>query len=221
MKRFLSGAMEAIPVCLVYGPVGLAFGVLASQSGITPYETGLMSTVVYAGSAQFVAVGMLRQGLSWLPIAVATFLINLRHSLMSAALSLRLRHLSLGGQALFCAELTDETFAIHSTAQDPGHDEFLHLLGLNIASHLSWILSTVAGVLLGGFIPNPRLLGLDYAMVAMFAALLALHMTDLRRILLALTAIFLVIVGYLLFPSGWIPILVTLIVATLGVLTHR
>lgn len=221
MKRFLAGAMEAIPVCLVYGPVGFAFGVLASQARISALETGLMSTIVYAGSAQFVALGMLQQGLGMIPIIVTTFLVNLRHALMSAALSLRFRHLSLPGQALICAELTDETFAIHSVAQDPGHEEFIHLWGLNLTSHLSWILSTIGGVLLGNIIPNPEVFGLDYAMIAMFAALLALYLTDIRRILLAFITIILVIIGYAWIPSGWVPILATLVVATLGVATHR
>lgn len=221
MKQFLKGVGEAIPVCLVYGPVGFAFGVLASQSGITLWETGLMSIMVYAGSAQFVAVGMLHQGLGIVPIIVTTFLVNLRHALMSAALSLRLRQLSPVGQAIICAELTDETFAIHSTAQDVDHDAFIHLWGLNLTSHLSWILSTIGGVALGNVIPNPRLFGLDYAMIAMFAALLAFHLLDLRRILLALTAVLLVILGYAIVPSGWIPIGVTLVVATMGAWTHR
>lgn len=220
---FWQGVVEATPICLVYAPVGLAFGVLASQAGLNPLAVGLMSVLVYAGSAQFIAVGLMQTGAAIGPIILTTFLVNLRHMLMSAALSVRLKRLSLGQQAVFCYELTDETFAVHSTALDPGHDSFPHLIGVNITSQLCWIVSTILGVWLGGALPETllRQWGVDYAMAAMFIALLSLYLTTLRRALLAAAAVLLIIIGQILIPSDWNPILVTIIIASLGVLTHR
>lgn len=222
-RSFWRGVTEAVPICLVYAPVGLAFGVLASQAGLGPVSTGLMSVLVYAGSAQFIAVGLLQAGTSFGPIILTTFLVNLRHALMSAALTNRLKGLSLGKQAAFCFELTDETFAVHSTAIDEGHDEFPHLLGVNITSQVCWVVSTILGVWLGTSLPQSLLQqwGVDYAMTAMFTALLALYLTTMRRAILALVAVVFIVLSYLWIPSDWNPILVTLIIATWGALTHR
>ena len=62
------GAAAAWPICLGYVPIGLAFGVLARNIGLSPWEIGLMSLLVYAGSAQFIAVSMLGGGSAAIPI---------------------------------------------------------------------------------------------------------------------------------------------------------
>lgn len=85
-----SGAAAAWPICLGYFPIGLAFGVVAQKAGITPVEIGLMSCLVYAGSAQFIAVSMLASGAGTFAVILTTFTINLRHLLMSSALSVHL-----------------------------------------------------------------------------------------------------------------------------------
>ncbi|HEX2954156.1 MAG TPA: AzlC family ABC transporter permease [Bacillota bacterium] len=222
-RSFWSGVIEAVPICLVYAPVGLAFGVLASQAGLSLVSAGLMSILVYAGSAQFIAAGLLQAGIGFGPIILTTFLVNLRHALMSAALTNRLKGMSLGKQAVFCFELTDETFAIHSTAPDQEHDKFPHLLGVNLTSQICWVVATLLGVWLGKALPESLLnqWGVDYAMTAMFMALLALYLSNMRRVWLALAAIVLTVLSYRWFPSDWNPILITVMIATGGALTHR
>ncbi len=60
--QFKEGAKAATPIILGFVPVGMAFGVLAQKAGMTPWEAGLMSLLVYAGSSQFIAVEMLSGG---------------------------------------------------------------------------------------------------------------------------------------------------------------
>lgn len=105
----------ATPVVMGYIPIAIAFGILASQVGLGIAEAAAMSVFVFAGSAQFIAVGMIGAGNSIGAIVVTTFLVNLRHLLMSAALSPHLRGLSHKELAWFGFQLTDETFALHST----------------------------------------------------------------------------------------------------------
>ena len=83
---FKEGLNAGWPICLGYVPIGMAFGVLAQKAGLTPLQIGLMSIMVFAGSAQFIAVSMLTGGASVPAIITTTFVVNLRHVLMSSAL---------------------------------------------------------------------------------------------------------------------------------------
>ena len=67
------GAAAAWPICLGYIPIGLAFGVLVQKIGLSPVQIGLMSLLVFAGSAQFIAVSMLASGASAASIIATTF----------------------------------------------------------------------------------------------------------------------------------------------------
>lgn len=86
-SSFLRGVGRAMPIVLGYVPIGLAFGVLAHEAGLTTGAVLGMSIIVFAGSSQFMAAAMLGAGAAFLPITIATFFINFRHFLMSAALS--------------------------------------------------------------------------------------------------------------------------------------
>jgi 4-azaleucine resistance transporter AzlC len=81
--HFREGAKAALPIVLGYLPVGMAFGVLAQKAGLSAFEAGSMSLLVYAGASQFIAVEMISKGAIWFPIVLTTFFINLRHLLMS------------------------------------------------------------------------------------------------------------------------------------------
>src|SRR4030042_2164383 len=107
-KTFQEGAKAALPIVLGYLPVGIAFGVLARKAGVSTFEAGLMSLLVYAGASQFIAVEMLSKGIVWFPIVLTTFFINLRHLLMSSTFSLYLKNTQLSILGLISAQLTDE-----------------------------------------------------------------------------------------------------------------
>ena len=80
---------------------------LAQKAGLSPFNTLLMSIIVYAGSAQLIAVGLISSGLTPLSIIITTFIVNLRHMLMSAALSPHLQSWRKPELAVFAYELTD------------------------------------------------------------------------------------------------------------------
>ncbi|HLT58215.1 MAG: AzlC family ABC transporter permease [Limnochordales bacterium] len=194
--RFWHGVRLAWPVVMGYVPIGLALGVLAGQTGLSPLETGAMSALVYAGASQFVAVAMIGAGAPALSIVVTTFLVNLRHMLMSAALSPFLRGLRPGALAGIAYLITDETFAVgHGEFAARGQGDGVIFAGLGLTSYLSWLSATVAGAWLGGALATPEAWGLDFALPAMFIGLLAGQLRDRLALSVALVAGLAVLAG--------------------------
>lgn len=174
---FEDGVAAAGPICLGYVPIGLAFGVLARQAGLAPWQAALLSVVVFAGSSQFIAVSLLSGGASLATLAATTFVVNLRHALMGSALSLYLR--GAGGRflALFAHGITDESFAVNLARFRSGTWDRRRALVVNGTTCAAWTASAAAGARLGQLVPRGAA-GVDYALPAMFLCLLV---TQLRR----------------------------------------
>lgn len=206
-----------LPVVMGYAPVGIAYGVLAGQAGLSVWETLAISFFVYAGSSQFIGVAMWQAGADPAAIIVTTFFVNLRHLLMSAALSPYLKKYSKRWLAFFSAQLTDETFAVHSARLREGAD---HpggaLLGVNILAHLTWSASSIAGFLIGSQLGDPRRLGLDFALPAMFIALLFMQVHRRLDWLVAGLSGVLALVVPLVIPGRWNTIIAAVLAAAAG-----
>ncbi len=213
-RGFGRGMRLALPLLLGYLPVAFAFGVLADKAGFNPLQAGLMSLFVYAGSSQLIAVDMLMAGLGAPSIILTTFVVNLRHLLMSAAVTPHLASWKPLHQALFSMELTDETFALHMGRFAARGVDKGEVFGVNVTAHLVWALGGGVGAFLGGGIGDVRPLGLDYALPAMFLALLLPHCRIPRRVLAALVgggvSVFLTLAG----AKDWSVIVATLAAAT-------
>lgn len=167
---FSDGARAGLPVVLGYLGIGLAAGVVERAAGLSYAEVLLVSTVLYAGSAQFVLASMLSLG-SPAPAIVATVaLLNLRHLLLSAALAPRLRRLPAWKNALIGLQLTDETFVVASGQAAPSA---AWMAGLNLAAWGTWATANLAGAALSGAIGDTRVLA--FALPCMFAGLLVMQ----------------------------------------------
>lgn len=175
---WLSGAIVATPIVLGFVPVGIAFGILARKAGISVANTLLLSLLVYAGSSQFVAVGMFASGAHPLSIIVTTFVVNLRHLIMSAAIAPFLRGWRKAECAAFAHHLTDETFAVHTTSFATGAPSKAAVFGTNVTVQAAWVAGTALGIAAGQVIGDVRPWALDFALPALFAALLALQIKD-------------------------------------------
>ncbi len=180
---YLSGARIALPVILGYLPVGFAFGILAAQAGMHPVEVGLMSYFVYAGSAQLIAASLLSGGTSFLAIILMTFVVNLRHLLMSAAMIPYLKNWSKTKQAWFAFEMTDETFALNLSRFVNFGVRQKEVLSTNFFAHLGWTLGGIGGALFGDTLADIKPFGLDYALTGMFIALVLPHIKIKRNLL--------------------------------------
>lgn len=109
--QYLAGLQAGIPIILGFIPVGIAYAIMAGQAGLSGAETVLMSATVLAGASQMMAVGMYAQGAALVTIIVATFVLNLRHLIMSTCVMHEMREAPLGIRLLGAFGVTDETFA--------------------------------------------------------------------------------------------------------------
>jgi 4-azaleucine resistance transporter AzlC len=169
--EFSAGARDTFPLLLGAFPFGLIYGTLAVSSGLSAKAALAMSAFVFAGSAQFIAVGLIAAGTPVSIIIVTTFVVNLRHLLYSAALLPELRNLSQGWRFILAFFLTDETFAVSAgryRSKDGSDHKHWYQLGSSIIMYLNWQFWCAAGLLLGSRIPDAQAWGLDVAMIVTF-----------------------------------------------------
>lgn len=217
---FKDGLSAGWPICLGYLPIGMAFGVLAQKAGLTPVQIGLMSIMVFAGSSQFIAVSMLSAGASAAAIVTTTFVVNLRHVLMSSALAVYLKSAHRGLLALYAYGVTDESFAVNLPRFNARGWSLGRALVVNHAANLTWFISTVAGGIGGRFIPEGAL-GIDYALVAMFICLLIYQIRQWIHLLTAVIAGITAVGLALTIQGNSYIVIASVIAATAGVVIQR
>jgi 4-azaleucine resistance transporter AzlC len=170
----------SVPVLLGYVAIGLAFGLLLVKSGQPWWLATVMSLVVYAGAAQFMAVGLLASGTSIAEMAVLTFVINARH--MVYGLSLLDRYGACKRfKAYLVFALTDETYGILTTVEPPsGVDREAFYATVSALDQSYWVLGSTVGALVGGVLPFDTK-GIEFALTALFIVLLVEQMRAVRR----------------------------------------
>lgn len=215
-----SAFRQTLPIILGYVPVGFAYGVLAQKSGLSGLNTVLMSVLVFAGSAQLIAVGLFASAAAPLTIVATTFIVNLRHLLMSAALAPYLRPWSKTRLALFAAQMTDETFALHAGRFAKGELDPAETFGINVIAQSAWVGGTVLGLAASTLITDIRPIGLDYALPAMFIALLLGQLKSRLHLLVAVAAGLLSTALMLAGLSQAHVLAATILAATLGLGVH-
>ncbi|MBO0450792.1 AzlC family ABC transporter permease [Candidatus Enterococcus murrayae] len=169
---FSDGVKACLPTIMGYLGIGIAMGIVGKSAHLAIWQIFLMSTLVYAGSAQFILCGLLLLSAPILSIIFTVFLVNLRHLLMSLSVAHYFKEDSLLNGIAIGTLLTDESYGVLMTtlAQEKKvTSNWMH--GLNITAYLVWIISTVLGALLGNFIPDPTVFGFDFALTAMFLGL--------------------------------------------------
>jgi len=172
--RVIAGLRAGVPYGIASLLLGLSFGVLARPL-MGSVATIVMSTIVFAGSAQFAALAVLSAGGGAPAAIVAGMLLNLRFVPMGIAIAPSLRAGPLG-RALRGQAIVDASWALAN--RGGGRFDIEFLLGSTLAQYPAWVLGTVVGVLAGGLIGSPRALGLDAIFPAFFLGLLV---AEVRR----------------------------------------
>ena len=218
-RPILTGIRHGFPIFLGYVPLGFAYGVLAVQNGIPAVYAVLFSLFVYAGAGQFIAVGLWGAGASVFSIVFTTLVVNLRHILMSAAMAPWFARFTRFQHCIIGWGLTDEVFATHSMAMARGEKARLApVYAINFTAHSGWILGTFAGAVTGDFLPDPKLFGLDYALPAMFLALLVPQCRDRLYTAAAILSGLLSVILALCGTGRWNVIVASVVTSTLGAL---
>ena len=228
VPTFSQGVKDCIPTLIGYISIGVAMGIVGVSSNLSVLEVALLAAFVYAGAAQFIVCALLLTASPFLVIVFTTFIVNLRHLLLSMALAPSFTKYSLLKNIGIGTLVTDETFGvtIHKIMnREPVSDRWM--IGLNLTAYGFWILSCVTGAVFGRWISNPEVFGLDFALTAMFLALLVLQLQHVRngKLKLYLSLILYVVISMLVlsvFVPSYIAIMIsTVIVAAIGVLTDR
>ncbi len=223
-KSALMGARDTIPMLVGALPFGIIFGTLAVSSGLSATATLAMSALVFAGSAQFIAIGLIASGTGLLVILLTTLIVNLRHLLYSASLLPYVRLLSQRWRVPLAFWLTDESYAVaHRHYLDPNEplkDKHWYFLGSCLAMYSNWFLCTLVGVLLGRSLPGMAEWGLDFAMVATFIGIVV-PLLRTRPMLVAALAAAAVAVAAHGMPYKLGLMLASLVGVTAGILAER
>ena len=220
-----SALHDVLPTVLGYIGIGIAFGIVSRAAGISVLITLLISTFVYAGSAQFVLITMLVNHSPLLSIVFSIFLVNARMMLMSTTLSPYFKQEPTWKNILLGTFLTDESFALgmnklNYTNRTLG---FTWLNTVNLAAYLTWLTGTGMGALLGSLITEPNKFGFQFAITAMFIGLLYLQVISDKTIQIKLQVevilfvLLLTYFGMAFIPGNLLILVVTLLGCMLGV----
>ena len=220
-NTIITGFKKSIPVIIGYIPIGISYGILALNTDLSPYIIVGMSAFVFAGSSQLIAVNMLTAQAAIIPIIMTTFLVNLRHILMSASLSLHFKKTPSKLLPLIGFVITDESFAIGNTLIKERENKGLFFLSMGLSAYLGWVLSSLIGVLIGRYILNFEIPVIDFVLPAMFIILLIMQIRDKMDIVVSVLAAILSIVFFFIFPGNWNIIIATLSAAVIGVIVEN
>ncbi|GIN72930.1 azaleucine resistance protein AzlC [Bacillus sp. J14TS2] len=228
LSTFYQGVKDCVPTLIGYISIGIAMGIVGASSNLSILEVALLSAIVYAGAAQFIICALLVAGSPISVIVFTTFIVNLRHFLLSMTLAPYFTKYSLMKNIAIGTLLTDESFgvAINKIVKKAAfNDKWMN--GLNVTAYIFWILSCVLGAIFGKWISNPEILGLDFSLTAMFLALLVLQLQNMKRgklklyLSLIVYVILLMLILCMFVPSYLAILLSTIIVATIGVVKDK
>lgn len=187
---------------------GMAFGLLAREASLSLAEAVAMSALVYSGTAQLATVSAIASAHgaladAALAILAAVLLLNARYLLYSAALRPWLGGLPARQVYPTLFFMGDGSWVLSMQAHAKGERDGGFVLGSGVATFAPWLLGTMAGLLAGGLIANPALLGLDFLLVA-FSAAMGTAMLKLQKNWGSVIAAALVaLVVDRLAPGGW------------------
>ncbi len=170
-QELLAGVRDTFPLIVGAIPFGILFGALAITNGMSWWAAVGLSTIVFAGSSQFVAAGLVAQGAGVGIIVITTFIVNLRHALYAASLGPYLRTLNQRWLSMLAFMLTDETYAVvikRFERNDDSANKHWYYLGSALFMYINWQICTLIGIVTGSRLQGMADLGLEFAMVVTF-----------------------------------------------------
>lgn len=231
IEHFQKGIIQGLPIFLGYVPAAVAFGVLGVTTGLSTCETMAMSAWVFAGASQFMALNLIQNGVNIYEIILATFVLNLRHLLMSTVLSRRIKG-SRTAKSFLAFGITDETFVLSTCGAGEGGGEddqakgmaAARFAGVALTAYSGWIGGTVLGALFANVLPQVLMKGIGISLYAMFIALLVPSIKCSGR--LALVAVLSAFLNWIFsvkmnISAGWSVLTATMLAAAAGAFIYR
>ncbi|MBS4171982.1 AzlC family ABC transporter permease [Bacillus sp. FJAT-49736] len=169
-SEFKRGVQSGLSIAIGYFPIALAFGLLSKTTGLTLFETVLMSLAVFAGASQYMSLSLFASGAGAFVIIFTTFVVNIRHFLMSASLNEKVEKENPIIKSLYAFGITDETFSVMATKDGKVSTGFA--FGVIGISYASWVVNSGIGYVIGASLPQVLQESMTVALYAMFIGLL-------------------------------------------------
>jgi 4-azaleucine resistance transporter AzlC len=218
MTREIKDAVKAgFPIFIGYIPPAIAFGVLSKTCNITLFECFLFSAAVFAGASQFMALNLLITGMGVGGVILTTLLVNFRHFLMSAYLSTKVGALDRKSLFMIAFGVTDEVFSVLSFHK--GNFSKAFILIVQLSAYSAWVGGSVAGYILGGFLPEMLTKSMG---VALYSLLLAIVLPEVRKsfkiffLLIASGLLNTILIKLDILPAGWTIIVCIFVISLTG-----
>ena len=189
IKNFWAGVRAETPLLVGVFPFGLIYGALALNAGLSTAAAQLMSSIVFAGSSQFITAQLVHESAPGFVIVLTIAVVNLRHMLYSASLAPYISSLPMRWKAVLAYFLTDEAYAatiIHYEKEDVTPFSHWFFLGAGFSLWFTWQISTALGIFLGAAIPESW--SLDFALPLTFIAMVVPVLKNQPAIAAALSA---------------------------------
>ena len=186
-QLFSRGMLDIAPHMLSVIPFGIICGAIGVDLGFNPYLVYAMSIIIFGGASQIVFLQLLSGGASSLVAVTSVGVINSRHLLYGAVLSEYLEKLSLMKKLLISYIVVDQGFAESNKFFKKNKTEqylHYHLLGTGITMWVCWQIATLAGIILGSFVPEE--LGLKFAIPLTFIAIVVQDLKKLDHVIVML-----------------------------------
>ena len=184
IEVFKQGFLDVIPLTIPVIPFGIIYGVTATEIGLSPIITFVMSFIIFAGSSQIAFSQLFMAGASPLVMITSVAVINSRHLLYGAVLSQYLNRLNYYWRALLSYLMTDQTFSVslsYLKKNKKNYNSHFHMLGSGFTLWFLWQISTLLGIILGNIVPEQ--LGLEFTIPLTFLSLIILQLRKLDHLI--------------------------------------
>lgn len=210
---FFKGLRAGLSIAIGYFPIALTFGLLAKTTGLSMWEATAMSIFVFAGAAQYISLTLISSGVDPILIVLNTFVVNIRHFLMTASLNEKMQPDKRWKKAIYAFGVTDETFSVLATRKEE-KIRTSFAAGVILIAYGSWVLFTALGHVIGANLPEFLQAAMSIALYAMFVGLLVPSMKGNRKVIWLAT--FGAVIHSALYWSGLLSTGWAILVATLG-----
>jgi 4-azaleucine resistance transporter AzlC len=209
---FAEGVRSGLMIAIGYIPVAFTFGLLAKSTGLSLYETLLMSAIVFAGASQYMSLSLLAAQSSAMEIILTTFVINVRHFILTTTLNEIVEKDKWLKKAIYAFWVTDESFSVAAVRNERLSTSYM--MGLGLIGYICWVSFSVIGHLSGSQLPAVIQESMGIALYALFIVLLFPSVKKHQKALwLACCAglIHLFIYSSQLMSTGWAIVCATLL----------
>lgn len=189
-RLFWQGTVAMLPLSVAVLPWGLLAGSFAIEAGLNPFESQALSAILFAGSAQLVATGMIKAGAGLMTMLITTFFITSRHFLYSVSMRGKISSLPTRWRVILGFLLTDELFALCGQQSEKQFNRW-YALGAGFSFYLIWNLATLVGIVAGSYIPSLNSIGLEFAVAATFIAIVIPNVKSIPILISVITALIL------------------------------